>query len=183
MPNSAVLSIDGERKLLRVGQSFKGVTLVGADAANAILEIEGQTITLGLSQRIGTKYAAPSATVVTITRNRHYQYQTLVQVNGRTVLALVDTGANVVAMSRAHADALGVDYRLGEPSQVQTASGVAPANVVNLRSVNVGGIQVENVRATVIEGNYPSDVLLGMSFLQHVTLNEKDGVLTMSSER
>ena len=52
--------------------------------------------------------------------------------------------------------------------------------MVTLRSVEVGGIRVENVRATVTAGEYPSTVLLGMSYLQHVELREREGVLSLS---
>jgi aspartyl protease family protein len=44
----------------------------------------------------------------------------------------------------------------------------------------VGGIEVENVLATVVEGNYPVTILLGMSYLKHVKLQEHNGVLTLS---
>ena len=41
--NSAVLNIDGQRKMLRAGQSFAGVTLVAADAKFATLRINGES--------------------------------------------------------------------------------------------------------------------------------------------
>ncbi len=68
----------------------------------------------------------------------------------------------------------------GIPSRVETASGLVPARVVNLRFVDVGGIRVDNVQATVVEGSYPSTVLLGMSYLKHVDIKENNGVLSLS---
>ena len=178
--NSAVLNIDGQRKMLRAGQSFAGVTLVAADAKFATLRINGEEKKVGLSQHIGTSYAQPKEMKVTIARDDRNQYMTNALINGRSSLVLIDTGANIVAMSAGNAQALGIDYFGGEPSHVETASGLASAYRLTLRSVSVGGIEVENVLATVVEGNYPVTTLLGMSYLKHVKLQEHNGVLTLS---
>ena len=178
--NSAVLNIDGQRKMLRAGQSFAEVTLVAADAKFATLRINGEEKKMGLSQHIGTSYAQPKEMKVTIARDDRNQYMTNALINGRSSLVLIDTGANIVAMSAGNAQALGIDYFGGEPSRVETASGLASAYRLTLRSVSVGGIEVENVLATVVEGNYPVTTLLGMSYLKHVKLQEHNGVLTLS---
>ena len=64
--------------------------------------------------------------------------------------------------------------------RVETASGKVNAWHVTLQSVSVGGISVDNVEATVVEGDYPSKILLGMTFLRHVKMEETDGVLSLS---
>jgi aspartyl protease family protein len=51
---------------------------------------------------------------------------------------------------------------------------------VTLQSVSVGGIQVDNVPATVLEGVFPGTVLLGMSYLRHVKLQEHNGILSLT---
>lgn len=179
-PDAAVLLIDGQRKMLRAGQSFAGVTLVAAYSRTATLEVNGETVVLGLSRRIGTNYEPTAARVVKIPRDAKLQYQTTASINGRSVQVLVDTGANVVALNSGHADALGVDYRSGVPGQVETAGGTVDAWLVTLRTVNVGGIQVDNVQASVVEGAFPADILLGMTFLKHVEMTESNGVLSLS---
>ena len=178
--DAAVLRIDGQRKMLRTGQSFGGVTLVEAYSRTATLEVNGATMVLGLSRRVGTNYESPGARVVEIPRDAQLQYQTTATINGKRVQVLVDTGANVVAMNSRHAAALGVDYRAGLPGQVETAGGILRAWQVTLRSVDVGGIQVEGVQASVVEGDFPVDVLLGMTFLRHVEMQETNGVLSLS---
>ena len=110
------------------------------------------------------------------------QYITGALINGRNVQVMVDTGANVVALNTRQAAALGLDYEAGMPSTLETASGVADAWVLNLERVEVGGIPVEGVRATVVVGDYPTTILLGMSYLQHVELRERNGVLSLSRE-
>ena len=178
--NAAVLRIDGESKMLKVGQTFRGVTLVTAVSSKATIEVDGQTRELGVSRRIGTRYENNEPRVVTIPRDARMQYQTTAVVNGRSVAVLVDTGANVVALNSAQARALGLDYSTGTPARVETASGMASAWQVTLESVDVGGIRVDNVEATVVEGDFPSTILLGMTYLRHVKMEETDGVLSLS---
>jgi aspartyl protease family protein len=63
---------------------------------------------------------------------------------------------------------------------VETAGGILQAWQVTLRSVDVGGIRVDGVQASVVEGDFPADVLLGMTFLRHVEMQETNGVLSLS---
>jgi len=180
LPNTAVITIDGARKTLKAGQSHAGVTLVSADAKAAVVEVNGVRQTLGLHQRITGAYREPSSRRVDIPRNARMQYRTTATINGRSTQVLVDTGANVVAMNANHAAALGVDFRAGQPSRLETASNVIDAWTVTLQSIDVGGIRVDNVRATVTEGSFPSTILLGMTYLEHVEMRESNGVLSLS---
>jgi aspartyl protease family protein len=181
--DAAVLRIDGQRKMLRAGQSFAGVTLVSAHSRAATLEVDGQRLELEVSRRIDTRYAVSERQEVKIPRGAALQYQTTASINGRQVTVMVDTGANVVAMSSRQASALGVNYDTGTPTTVETASGLAQAWLVTLASVNVGGIQVDNVQASVVEGDFPATILLGMTFLKHVKMQETDGILSLSRAR
>lgn len=178
--DAAVLRINGERKMLKSGQTYKGVTLLAAHAQVATLDVAGQVMEMGLSRRVGTRYATPDAQVVTIPRDAMMQYQTNASINGRSMQVLVDTGANVVALNSAHAAALGLDYTAGARTRVETASGKVNAWLVTLASVDVGGIRVDNVQATVVEGGFPSTILLGMTYLRHVQMDETGGILSLS---
>jgi len=177
---AAVLKVDGQSKMIRVGESLGGVTLLKANSKAATVEIDGERHVLGMSQRISSNYQVPESREVLIQRDSRLQYQTDAVINGRKMRVLVDTGANIVAMNASHASALGLDPRVGEASRVETASGVVAARIVMLRSVDVGGIRVENVRASVMEGSHPATILLGMSFLRHVDIHENGGVLSLS---
>lgn len=179
---AAVLKVDGTAKMLRVGQSFAGVTLVDANSQQATLEIAGERHVMKMSQRISSSYLQPKIIEVSITRDAALQYKSSAAINGHRVEVLVDTGANLIAMNSEHAAAMEVDYAAGETMRVETASGVQAAKLVNLRSVDVGGIRVENVRAAVIEGGFPSTILLGMSFLKHVDMKESGGILSLSRD-
>ena len=69
--------------------------------------------------------------------------------------------------------------RSARRARVTTASGVTNAYQITLNSVDVGGIRVDRVLATVIEGSFPEMPLLGTTYLQHVEMHEKDGILLL----
>lgn len=179
LPGMAVLRIDGERVTLRPGQSHAGVELVEVSARDALLLIDGRQQRLGISERVGSSFQQPAERSLTIQRNANYQYITTAEINGRRVNVLVDTGANLIAMNAEQARSLGIGDNEGTASQVQTASDIRPARQVSLRSVSVGGIEASAVAATILEGPQPAVILLGMSFLQHVDMEESQGVLTL----
>jgi aspartyl protease family protein len=182
LPNTAVVKIDGRQYTLRAGDTEAGVKLISADSRQAIFEIDGTRHALGVSQHIGSHFSAPEKREVTIRRDDRLQYLTKANLNGVSMDVLVDTGANLVAMSAEHAVRIGIDYEAGVESAVETAGGLNDAWLIKLRSVEVGGIKVENVEATVIDGDYPTIVLLGMSYLRHVEMRESGGILSLSRD-
>jgi aspartyl protease family protein len=181
LKDAAILGVNGQTKLIHVGESFNGVTLVQANSRSATVEIDGESFELTMSTRISSNYEVPDAREVSIPRNEKMQYQTNASLNGRQMAVLVDTGANIIAMNQSHARAIGLPDNAGEASQVETASGMINARIVMLKSVDVGGIRVENVRASVLEGNFPTTILLGMTYLRHVSMSETGGVLSLST--
>jgi aspartyl protease family protein len=180
--NAALIKVDGEQKLLKVGQQWKGVALLRATSKEALADVNGERMTLTVSTRIGSNFVKPEARTVRIRKNSNRQYITTARINGRGTQVLVDTGANIVAMNAITARALGVKYEDAPRSQVATASGIVGAWSVILDSVDVGGITVPHVQASVIEGAFPEMVLLGVSYLQHVDLQEKNGILVLTGK-
>lgn len=182
--NAAVLRVNGQQRVYKAGElSPEGVRVVSASTREAVIEIDGKRQTLGLSRHISSAYSAADKREVEIPRSANFQYITHGHINGKAIPLLVDTGANSVAMSERHARQLGIDYLSSKFSgQVQTASGTAKAYGVQLRSVSVGGITASGVEAVVIQGDYPTEVLLGVSFLQHVDLREENGVMYLKSK-
>ena len=175
----AMLTIDGKAQMLRAGQSSpEGVRLVSATAREAVVEFQGRRQTLSLSREIGAAYAAAERRKLAVPRNPHGQYRVGGTINGHSTTLLVDTGANVVALSGDDAKRMGIDFRKeGTPTTVRTAGGVVQAWAVMLDRVESGGILVRNVQATVIEGAHPAPPLLGMSWLSRVGMREDQGVL------
>lgn len=105
-----------------------------------------------------------SASVVSIPR-RNGHFYTYGKANNGAVEFLVDTGASVVALTKDDARKAGVDMgRLVFDRPVQTAAGKTYAAAIRLDYLSIGGIQVRDVRAVVMEDGL-NQSLLGMSFL------------------
>jgi aspartyl protease family protein len=90
----------------------------------------------------------------------HYRAEALI--NNQQVDVLVDTGATGVAISQKVADKLGLKSIAAV--RTSTANGDAVAYMVRLTSVKVGGVEAQNVAASIVPG-LDGDVLLGMSYL------------------
>lgn len=177
---AALLQVNGKQQLLREGQHLPpDIRLISADPNRAILMIEGQRRIMQLSDEINASYRAPARYEVTIPRNMNREYRTRIAVNGYSIDAVVDTGANIVALSSQHARAIGLDYRNGHRMQVGTASGMSLGYRISLNRIELGGIIVQHVPAVVIEGGFPRTLLLGMSFLEHVNMEESSNILTL----
>lgn len=183
LPGLAVLQIDGRRVTLREGQAHGNVRLVSADARSALVDVKGQQRRLKVSERIATQFNAPTDRSVQIPLNQQLQYATTAEINGVRLPVIIDTGANIVAMNAKHALSAGIKSAEGVASQVQTAGSVVPARRVVLSSVAVGDLRVSGVDATVIDGPHPSVVLLGMSYLKHMNLEDRGGILTIRPRR
>lgn len=179
MQGQAVLSIDGKMRVLRAGASSpEGVTLVSATPAQAIIELNGERRTLGLATHIASRFTAAEHRELKLQSNGRGEYHTSVIINGRQLPALVDTGATYVALSQRTAESIGLDYRLkGTPSRSHTASGTVRSWRMTLERVSLGGIELRQVTASVLEGESPPMVLIGMSVLQKLEMRHQDGVL------
>jgi aspartyl protease family protein len=185
-PGKAMVSIDGERRVLSEGErSPEGVLLVSTDPAGEVVQVEvdGRRETLGLTTQVGGGFAERQASEARVWRNNSGGYTTVGSINGRMVDFLVDTGATAIALSERDARRLGLQYRLqGEKIGVQTASGAARGYSVMLDSVRVGDIRLRHVKAVVIEGDYPKQVLLGMTFLDRVHIENRGRVMLLRTK-
>ena len=182
---SAILTINGQQRLLKQGgRSPEGVTLVSATSRSAIVSFNGHEQTLKLSGRVRSQYSEVTRRKVSIALNPHGQYLTYGLINGQGVDLLVDTGASVVAMSETQANQLGLEYvSKGKIGFVETASERVRSYQLTLDQIDIGGLKAYNVQAVVLQGDLPSKILLGMSYLRNVELNEKHGMLNLLEKR
>lgn len=184
-PNAAVLLVDGQRKLVKAGQTGPGgVRVLSADSKGALLEVDGVQRSYGLSREYNQAgSAAPQKTQVSISKGVGNHYWIAGSIDGHPVQFMVDTGATSVAMNEGQARRLGIDYRVdGLPMVVGTAGGNVRAWRIKLNNVKVGGLEVLGVEAAVLEGDSPTEVLLGMSYLSRVRWREENGVLQLESK-
>lgn len=169
-----LLKIDKESRILRTGEtSPEGVKLIRADSVDATFEINGEQIIYTVGQTLSNLPPPDTSQVVRIAQDRTGAYSTTGWINGRLVRLLIDTGANTVALNSNEADRLGVQYSEEKAIRAETASGIVPAYLVTLNTIKLGDITLRNVEGLVIEGDYPSEVLLGMTFLKRVEMRHQ----------
>jgi aspartyl protease family protein len=117
--------------------------------------------------------SASGSRVVQLKAGPHGHFFSRIQVNGRGVDAMVDTGASIVALTFEDAERAGIHVR--DPDfthRVSTANGVARVALVTLDTVAIEDITVHDVRAAVAERGKLTKTLLGMSFLSKLSRTE-----------
>lgn len=176
---AAVLSIDGgEPKTVRAGQKFGPVSVISVAKDRATVEIEGKRRTLQRGQHYTSKSASDDRQSAVLAADGRGHFHADGAINGGSMRFILDTGATSIALPAADAVRLGLDYRKGRPGTIHTANGPAPAWRVKLDSVRVGGIELQNVDALVLEQGL--DVaLLGMSFLNRVEMFRSGDSMTL----
>lgn len=109
-----------------------------------------------------------------IARGEDGQFHLTAQVNGEDTSFLVDTGADVVALTVDDAERLGVyvDPAAFRPI-LQTASGKGYGQRVRLDSMSIGGRELDGVDAVVVDGLGMN--LLGQSVLRRLGRVELQG--------
>jgi len=172
----AVVLIDGKRRILSIEKpSPEGVKMISADSKSTVLEVNGRQKRYTLGNSISMSFAKRKTVKEQIIADNAGMFMTYGSINGQSVKFLVDTGATNVAMSSVNAKKLGIPYRIeGVPARSSTASGVANGWRVMLKSVTIGKIKKKKVRAMVIDGSHPEEILLGMTFLDGLKV-EKTG--------
>lgn len=105
---------------------------------------------------------------VQLMREDDLHFYANVDVNGRTVRMMVDSGASIVALTRADAEAVGINVEaLPQMGSANTAGGLVPLRPVELNKVGIGGVEVVGVQAAVIDADMPAS-LLGQSYLSRL---------------
>ena len=175
--DKAVVEVNGKRRTLSPGQTIpEGLRLISADSQVAIIEIDGKQAAYALGSRIGGRFSevSPQA-VVRIWPDKMGMYTVDGSINGFPLTFIVDTGATTVAINRNEAKRLGLDYKQkGVIGRTSTASGVATAYGLTLQKIRIGEIELKDVKAVVIDSDFPKAALLGMSFLERLDM-ARDG--------
>ena len=177
--DKAILRIDGERQVVRVGERTEsGILLVSADTYSATIECDGVVEEYPLAMvttpvgDVDEDAFEPDS--VTLYADSNGFFHADGEINGYGVRFLIDTGANTVALSSVLANQIGIDISEGQRGLAATASGTARMVRVILDEVSVGGIVLSDVEAGIIMGNYPRTPLLGSTFLNALDMR-RDG--------
>ncbi len=178
--DKAIVSIDGGKpRTLSVGQTVQGVKLVAADSASASIEVDGKRRSLAMGQSFAGGTPVGTRQSVSLTADSRGHFAAMGALNGFPVTFLVDTGATTIAINASEARRIGLDYRAGQATGVNTAGGVVPAWHVKFNTVKVGGIVLNQVDGMVVESGL-SVPLLGMSFLNRMEMKRDGQTMTLT---
>jgi aspartyl protease family protein len=178
---AAILALDGgDPKTVKVGQSWRGVTVLTVEHDRATVEIDGKKRVLQRGLHYRNAEVAPTGhgkVLVAADARGHFYIDGAV--NHVPVRFLVDTGATMVSLPQRDADRLGIDYRAGRRGASQTANGLATVYLVKLDSIRIGEIELHGIDALVHEGPGLEQALLGMSFLNRVNMQREGATMTL----
>jgi aspartyl protease family protein len=123
----------------------------------------------------------PAGGVVTLSAVNGGHFVSPVEVNGRRVTMLVDTGASLVALSHEDARTLGVYPLPSQTIKMSTANGVIEAGRASLSEVRLDTIVVRDVAAVIMPPGAMRGSLLGMSFLSRLrSFQSRDNELILT---
>jgi len=179
--NMAVLNINDQRTVMRVGDTRHGnMRLVAANSEKAVFEIKGRRIVLSMSDTgaIRTDLPTSGGHMAQLISNGGL-YSVTGAINGQLADFVVDTGASYVTMSPQQAQVLHLDYSHARKLMMDTANGKATAHVFTIKSIRIGGIELHDVEAAVMNNLASSKILLGMSFLNHVDMKHGPGLMVL----
>jgi aspartyl protease family protein len=178
---AAVLALDGgDPKTVKVGQTWRGITVLGVERDQATIEMDGQRRLLQRGLHYRNAAASPGSrgkVMVAADPRGHFYIEGAV--NRVALRFLVDTGATMVSLPQREADRLGLDYRAGRRGSSHTANGIATVYLVKLDSIRIGEIELHGVDALVHEGPGLEQALLGMSFLNRVNMQRDGETMTL----
>jgi aspartyl protease family protein len=123
---------------------------------------------IGIWERVkadisGTAGQSISGEAIELRRQDDGHYWLLVDINGKAVRFMVDSGATMTAINATTAKEVGVEAD-GYPIILSTANGRVAAKRGNVRSLVAGPHRIEN-HAVVVSESFGDVNLLGMNFL------------------
>lgn len=119
--------------------------------------------------RVPASSATQSLDKVEIAPDAAGNYLTDIDIDGRTIHVIVDTGATYLSLTSEDADSLGInlapaDFRY----RTMTANGVGTAAKVHLNAMRIANIEIDDVDALVMQPGALGRSLLGMSALSRL---------------
>jgi aspartyl protease family protein len=186
----------GTRNLVREALSWGVVAVIGVAAlshfdslktgAERMFGLPTPADTAQMRTAARTAQAKKPATshlgsIVEIDAESNGHFNTEVDINGRPVEVMIDTGATMVALSYEDAERAGIYLKDRDFTRtVSTANGIGRVAPVTLSRVSIGDITVRNVPAAVAEPGRLKTSLLGMTFLSRLSrFDMRSGRLTL----
>lgn len=122
-------------------------------------------------------YAEDGRAEVILMQNRQGHYLAEGQINDQWAVFVLDTGATNISIPGNVAEKM--NLTAGYPEKTRTANGDITVYRVMLDSVKLGSIELKNIAAHINPNMNGKAVLLGMSFLKHVEMTQRNQQLTL----
>jgi len=129
------------------------------------------------NQNISSHLTVDGVQEIVLQRNRYGHYVATGSINNVAVTFLLDTGASDVSIPNDLANKLGL--KRGISQIYNTANGQITAYLTRLDRINLGGIELRNVRASINPAVQGDEILLGMSFLKELEFTQRGDTLTI----
>lgn len=184
MGDRALLVINGKSRAVAVGGTEQGVRLLSLGADSAVVEVDGQRVTLRMGATPIDLSGEPSpggGSRIVLSMGSGGHFRSAGSINGKPVEFMIDTGATLVAMSQGQADRIGLRYQDAPRGLVQTANGLVPVHSVRLASLRIGDVLVRDIDAVVMPAGMPQ-VLLGNSFLSRFQMRRDNTTMTLDKK-
>jgi aspartyl protease family protein len=150
--------------------TFAGMAIVVAVVTPKLIEhIGAQRST---ETPVAMTAAAPithSSRSVVINADAQGHFRVEARVDGRRLDFMLDTGASLIALTVTDAARIGIRPARGDyTARVRTANGTVKAAQVQIGTIEIDGIRVNDVPALVLPDEALSENLLGLSFLSRL---------------
>lgn len=123
------------------------------------------------NQNLSLSMSADGVSELILQRNRYGHYVASGAINEIPVVFLLDTGASDISVPGELAQKLGL--KRGRAMLYQTANGAVKVYATQLEKVDLSGIVLSRVRASINPNMQGDEVLLGMSFLKHLEFTQR----------
>jgi aspartyl protease family protein len=166
--------------LLAVGALLSGVPAMMQDTSQPDTGSSKPVVKLASVKPQTISTSTPSGSV-RLKPDERGHYVAEFKMNGRSVTALVDTGASMVAINKTTARKLGINVSPADfKYEVSTANGNIKVAAAVIREIQIGRVKVRDVEAAVLDDRALDGTLLGMSFLKRLdgfTVSKGDLIL------
>lgn len=129
------------------------------------------------NQKLALSEGEDGVAELELQRNRFGHYMANGLINQQPVVFLLDTGASDISVPEGLARQIGL--KRGSKMRYQTANGMINVYATTLATVDLGGIVLNQVRASINPNMQGNEVLLGMSFLKHLEFTQRGDTLTI----
>jgi aspartyl protease family protein len=184
LEDRAVFMVDGERRIVRVGESTSAFRLVSVGDDGAVIEADGRRRNIGLGQGyVAAKSDAgdPGGRLI-LSPDEQGHYFADVVINGHRERGVIDTGATHLSMSRISANAMDIEYTRGRRGQTQTAAGIMNVWLVSVPKLQVGTVTVFDVDVVVRDSPGQAPMLIGTSLLNRFQMARDQELMILTKK-